>query len=267
MRTVDYSVLSKKIKPLKRLSRRLIRRAGRSVSQGRITTRHKGGGSKRKYRQVDFKQDKIGIPAKVLTIEYDPSRSAFISLVSYLDGEKRYIIAPDGIKEGDIIVTDEKVEPKIGNRMKLKNIPIGTEVYNVELEPGKGGKIIRSAGCSAKVLTKDGGFVHVQFASGEIRMIPRDSFASIGMISNPEHNLEVIGKAGKTRRRGIRPTVRGSAMNPVDHPHGGGEGRAPIGLKKPKTRWGKPVFGVKTRKKHKYSNKFIVRRRKKKKRR
>lgn len=265
MRTVNYSGLTK-IKPHKPLTRYVKRRAGRSASQGRITVRHKGGGYKRRYRNVDFKQDKIGIPAKVVSIEYDPSRSAFISLLSYRDGDKRYILAPDGLKEGDIIVYQEKGELKPGNRMMLKHVMVGTPVYNVELIPGKGGSIVRSAGSSAQVLTKDSGFVHLQLPSGEIRMVPEDSFASIGQVSNPEHGFEVVGKAGKKRKRGVRPTVRGSAMNPVDHPHGGGEGRSPIGLKNPKTPWGKIAYGVKTRKKRKYSDKFIIKGRKKKKR-
>ena len=266
MRTVDYSGLTA-IKSHKSLTRFLLKRAGRSASQGRITVRHKGGGSKRKYRSVYFKQDKLGIPARVVSLEYDPSRSAFISLLAYRDGEKRYIIAPTGLKEGDTVIAQEKAELKIGNRMKMKHIPVGTAVHNVELIPGRGGQIVRSAGSSAQVLTNESGFTHLQIPSGEIRKIPENSFASIGQVSNPGHNLEVVGKAGKTRRRGIRPTVRGSAMNPVDHPHGGGEGRAPIGLKYPKTPWGKPALGKKTRKKYKYSNRFIVKRRKKKSRR
>lgn len=265
MRTVDYSSLTK-IGPYKPLTRFLLKRAGRSASQGRITVRHHGGGSKRKYRSIDFKQDKIGISARVVSLEYDPSRTAFISLLSYPDGEKRYIIAPAGLKEGDTVRTEEQGEIKIGNRMKLKHIPVGTAVHNVELIPGRGGQIVRSAGSSAQVLTREGGFIHLQLPSGEIRKVPEDSFASIGQVSNPGHSFEVVGKAGKTRRRGIRPSVRGSAMNPVDHPHGGGEGRAPIGLKHPKTPWGKPALGKKTRKKHMYSNRFIVRRRRKKKR-
>lgn len=262
MRTVSYAGLTK-TKPHKKLTRFMKRRAGRSRSQGRITVRHKGGGSKRKYRMVDFMQDKIGIPARVISIEYDPSRSAFISLLSYRDGEKRYVLAPEGLKEGDIISTEEKGELRPGNRMRLKNILVGSQVHNIEFVPGRGGRMVRSAGSSAQVLARDGGFVHLQLPSGEVRMVPGDAFASIGQLSNPEHNLEVLGKAGKKRRRGIRPTVRGSAMNPVDHPHGGGEGRSPIGLKRPKTPWGKPALGAKTRKKRKYSNRFIVRRRKK----
>ncbi len=262
MKTVDYRVLTA-VKPFKSLTRFLKRRAGRSRLQGTITTRHKGGGSKRRYRSVDFKQDKMGIPARVASIEYDPSRSAFISLVAFRDGEKRYILAPAGIKKGDVVVTDEKGELKPGNRMRLKHILVGTSVHNVEIVPGEGGRIIRSAGSAAQVLTRNSGFVHLELASGEVRMIPENAFASIGQVSNPEHNLEVLGKAGKKRRRGIRPTVRGSAMNPVDHPHGGGEGRAPIGLKNPKTPWGKVALGAKTRKRRKYSDRFIVRRRKK----
>ncbi|MCD6528637.1 50S ribosomal protein L2 [bacterium] len=258
---IDYSILTKK-KPEKKLTKPLVKRAGRSKN-GRITVRHKGGGHKRKYRIIDFKRtDKLGIPAKVLSLEYDPNRTCFISLVEYEDGEKRYILAPFNLKVGDEIVCDKKAEIKTGNRMQLKYIPVGEEVYNIELVPGKGGQLVRSAGSSAVVLAVEGGYANIKLPSGEIRMIKDTCFASIGKLSNPDHNKEVLGKAGAKRHRGIRPTVRGSAMTPRDHPHGGGEGRAPIGLRKgPKTPWGKLAYGVKTRKK-KPSDKFIIKRRK-----
>lgn len=259
--TVNYRVLAKK-DPEKRLTKRLTRRAGRSRQQGKITVRHRGGGSRKKYRVIDFTQDKFDIPARVLAIEYDPNRTCFIAFVCYRDGEKRYILAPEGLKAGDTVVSSVKTELVLGNRMPLKNIPIGTFVHNIELSPLRGGKIARSAGSAVQVISKDAGMVHVVMPSSEIRMLPEDSYASIGQLSNPEHRMEVVGKAGRSRWRGRRPRVRGSAMNPVDHPHGGGEGRAPIGLKHPKTPWGKPALGVKTRKRHKYSDKFIVRRRK-----
>ncbi|MCD6284187.1 50S ribosomal protein L2 [bacterium] len=259
---VDYSILTKK-EPEKKLTKPLAKRAGRAKN-GRITVRHKGGGHKRKYRIIDFKRtDKLGIPAKVLSLEYDPCRTCFISLVEYEDGEKRYILAPYNLKVGDKIICDKKAEIKIGNRMQLKYIPVGTEIYNIELIPGRGGQLVRSAGSNAVVLAVEGGYANIKLPSGEIRMIKDICFASIGRLSNPDHNKEVLGKAGAKRYRGIRPTVRGSAMAPRDHPHGGGEGRAPIGLRKgPKTPWGKLAYGVKTRKKKKPSNKFILKRRK-----
>jgi len=206
-------------------------------------------------------------PYKIETIEYDPNRSAFICLVTYKDGEKRYILAPQDIKVGDEIIAAEKAPLKPGNRMVLKNIPTGTPVYNIELVPGKGGKIVRSAGTSAQVMAHEGGYTYLTLPSSEVRIVPQEAMATVGVISNPEHRFVTIGKAGRTRWLGIRPTVRGSAMNPVDHPHGGGEGRAPVGLRKgPKTPWGKQAYGVKTRKKKKYSDKFIIKKRKKKKR-
>lgn len=255
----DFSLLTK-AKPEKGLRIRLSYHAGRS--KGRITVRHKGGGAKRLYRTIDFKQEKLRIPAKVLSIEYDPYRTAFVSLVQYQDGEKRYILAPQGLKPGDEVIADEKTEVRPGNRMKLKHIPVGTVVHNVELVPGGGGKLIRAAGAGAQVLAYEGVYVHLAMPSKEIRKIHGDCFASIGSLSRPGHRFVVLGKAGKTRWRRIRPTVRGSAMNPVDHPHGGGEGRAPIGLRHPKTPWGKPALGVKTRKPSKPSEKFIIQRRK-----
>ena len=256
-------ILTKK-EPEKKLLLPLKKKAGRS-SSGRITVRHRGGGVKRLYRIVDFGQEKINVPAKVIAIEYDPNRTSFIALLEYQDGEKRYRLAPHNLKIGDEIICAEKAEIKIGNRMKLKNIPVGTEVYNIELEPGKGGKLVRGAGTSAKVLSKEEDYVVLQLPSSEIRKVSEECFASIGTVSCPEHRFVKIGKAGRMRHKGIRPTVRGSAMGASDHPHGGGEGRAPIGLKYPKTPWGKPAKGVKTRKKNKVSDKLIISRRKKKK--
>ncbi len=262
---VDYSALTKK-KPEKRLTRATTRLAGRSVASGRITTRHKGGGNKKKYRVLDFKRDKRDIPAKVEAVEYDPNRTCFIALLCYADGEKRYIIAPHNLKVGDELITSAKASLKVGNRLLLKNIASGTVVHDVELYPGLGGSIVRSAGSSAQIMSHDAGYSQLKLPSGEIRMIKDTCFATIGQVSNPEHNLEVLGKAGRSRWRGVRPTVRGSAMNPVDHPHGGGEGRAPIGLRRgPKTPWGKQAFEVKTRRKKKPSGRFILKRRKPKK--
>jgi len=264
----DDKQLTKKARPFKKLLKTKKSKAGRS-RQGRITVRHKGGGHKRKYRVIDFKRiNKLDIPAKVDSIEYDPNRSSYIALVVYGDGEKRYILAPQDLKKGDEVITAEKAALKSGNRMFVKNIPVGTFVYNIELIPGQGGKIVRSAGTSAQVAAVEGGYAQLVFPSGEVRMVRENSMVSIGSLSNPEHSFVNLGKAGRSRWLGIRPTVRGSAMNPVDHPHGGGEGRAPIGiLKGPKTPWGKKAYGVKTRKKKKHSNKFIIKRRKKKKRR
>lgn len=256
----SHKLLTKK-KPEKRLLLSLQRSAGRTNS-GRITVRHRGGGVKRLYRIVDFGQEKMNLPGKVTAIEYDPNRTAFIALVLYNDGEKRYILSPDKLNVGDEIICSEKAEIKTGNRMKLKNIPVGTQVFNIELMPGQGGKIIKSAGSSAQVAAQEGNYAQLQMPSGEVRRFFSDCFASIGQVSYPEHRYEVIGKAGRMRLKGWRPTVRGTAMNPVDHPHGGGEGRQPIGLKHPKTPWGKPALGVKTRKK-KWTDKMIIQRRKK----
>jgi large subunit ribosomal protein L2 len=266
MTSVDYSSLTKK-KPAKKLTKKLVKKAGRGY-RGRITIRHRGGGHKRKYRSIDFKRfDKMGIPAKVAAIEYDPNRTCFIAFLNYQDGEKRYILAPDGLKIGQQVICQEKAPLKIGNRMELKSILIGTQVYNIELLPKKGGQIIRSAGSAAQVMAQEGGYTHLKLASGEVRMVKDNCLASIGQLSNPEHNTVVIGKAGRSRWMGRRPTVRGSAMNPCDHPHGGGENRQSIGLRKgPKTPWGKLAYGVKTRKKKKASNKLILERRVKKKR-
>ncbi len=259
----DFSVLTRKKKPEKSLLLALKRRAGRN-SQGRITTRHQGAGVKKLYRLIDFTREKLNVPAKVAAVEYDPYRAAFIALVKYQDGEKKYIIAPHGLKKDDEIIAGEKTEIRVGNRMKLKNIPIGTAVYNIEIEPGRGGKLARGAGTSAKVLALEGGYSHLKLSSTEIKRVREDCFASIGMVSNPEHVFVKIGKAGRSRRKGRRPTVRGSAMVPADHPHGGGEGRAPIGMPGPKTPWGKPARGVKTRKK-KWTDKLIIKRRQKRK--
>ena len=260
MTGVDYSVLSKS-DPMKKLMIKLPKRSGRN-SHGRITMRHQGGGSKKLYRLIDMRQDKLDIPARVLSLEYDPYRTAFVALVIYGDGERRYILASKNMKVGDRIASGESVALKEGNRMPLKNIPVGYLVYNVELKKGKGGQIARSAGSYAEVLAHENGFTNLKLSSGEIRKVLWNNFASIGQVSNPDHNLVVIGKAGRSRWMGIRPTVRGSAMNPRDHPYGGGEGKAQRGTRRPKTKWGKVTGGRKTRKKKKWSNKMILKRRK-----
>ncbi len=261
MTTVDYSVLTKGVKPYKPLLKTLKRHAGRN-SQGRITVRHQGGGNKRRYRIVDFRQNRFGVPAKVETIEYDPYRTAFIARIQYEDGKRSYILAPHGLKEGMQILTDEKAPLEIGNRMRLKNVPVGLRVYNVELQPGRGGQLARSAGSSVEVLANANGYTDLKLSSGEIRRVSWDCLASIGQVSNRDHGLVTIGKAGRSRWLGIRPTVRGSAMNPVDHPYGGGEGRAQRGTRRPKTKWGKVTGGRKTRDPKKKSSKFILKRRK-----
>lgn len=257
-----YKVTKKK--PEKKLLLSLQRKAGRG-SSGRITVRHHGGGVKRLYRIIDFGQEKLDMPAKMLAVEYDPYRSCFICLLEYQDKEKRYRICPQDLKIGDSVICAEKAEIKTGNRMKLKNIPVGTQVYNIEIEPGRGGKLVRGAGTSARVLAQEGKYTHLVFPSTEVRKILGECFASIGQISFPEHKFINVGKAGSSRKKGIRPHVRGTAMNPVDHPHGGGEGRTGIGLKHPKTPWGKPALGVKTRKRKKWTSKLIIQRRKGKK--
>lgn len=262
MSVIDFNALTKK-EPEKKLSIGLRKKSGRS--HGKISTRHKGGGHKRLYRIIDFKQSRFDIPAKVNSIEYDPNRSCFIALIVYEDGLKSYVLAAEGLKAGDEVMTSEKITIKTGNRMPLKNIPIGTQVFNIEMVPGKGGQIARTGGSYATVTTRDRGYAHLTMPSGEIRMIPEESLATIGTLSKSEHRIVSLGKAGRARWLGIRPTVRGSAMNPVDHRHGGGEGRQPIGLPRPVTPWGKPALGVKTRKKKKVSDIFIIRRRKKKK--
>ena len=246
-------------KPEKSLLVSKSNKAGRN-NQGRITVRHQGGGEKRKYRIIDFKRNKFDIVGTVATIEYDPNRSANIALINYIDGEKRYIIAPRGLKVGTKIVSGENVDIRVGNALPLMNIPEGTVVHNIELQPGKGGELARSAGCSAQILGKEGKYVLVRLSSGEVRKILGTCFATIGEVGNEDYSLVKIGKAGRKRHMGVRPTVRGSVMNPNDHPHGGGEGRAPVGRKAPMTPWGKPALGLKTRKK-KQSDKFIVRRR------
>ena len=246
-------------KPEKSLLVSKSNKAGRN-NQGRITVRHQGGGVKRKYRIIDFKRNKFDIVGTVATIEYDPNRSANIALINYIDGEKRYIIAPRGLKVGTKIVSGQNVDIRVGNALPLMNIPEGTVVHNIELQPGKGGELARSAGCSAQILGKEGKYVLVRLSSGEVRKILGTCFATIGEVGNEDYSLVKIGKAGRKRHMGVRPTVRGSVMNPNDHPHGGGEGRAPIGRSGPMTPWGKPALGYKTRKK-KASDKLIVRRR------
>jgi len=260
----DSSQLTKGVRSFKKLLKIKKSKAGRS--RGRITVRHQGSGHKKKYRIIDFKMEKRSIPAKIASIEYDPNRSAFIALAVYRDGEKRYILAPSELKVNDEIICEEKAALKPGNRMMLKNIPVGTFVHNVELMPGNGGKIARSAGNSVQVMAVEGGKIQLALPSSERRIVPEKAMASIGVLSNPEHAFENLGKAGRMRWKGVRPRVRGSAMNPCDHPHGGGEGRAPIGLRRgPKTPWGKQAYGVKTRKRFKYSDKFIISRRRNKK--
>ncbi|MGL4762378.1 MAG: 50S ribosomal protein L2 [Sarcina sp.] len=246
--------------PQKSLLVSMKRKAGRN-SQGKITVRHRGGGTKRKYRIIDFKRNKDGVPAKVATIEYDPMRSAYISLVVYADGDKRYILAPIGLKVGDVLVSGEGSDIKIGNAMQLKHMPVGTTVHNIELQAGKGGQLVRSAGTSAQLMAKEGNYATLRLPSGEMRYVRIECRATIGTVSNPTHDIINIGKAGKKRHMGIRPTVRGSVMNPNDHPHGGGEGKSPIGRPSPVTPWGKPALGYKTRKNKKYSDKFIIKRR------
>ncbi|MGX9758758.1 50S ribosomal protein L2 [Clostridioides difficile] len=238
----------------------LKKNAGRNV-HGRITVRHRGGGQKRKYRIIDFKRDKDGIPAKVATIEYDPNRTANIALLNYADGEKRYILAPVGIKVGDTILSGLGADIKPGNCLALKDMPVGTIIHNIELKPGKGAQLVRSAGVSAQLMAKEGKNALLRLPSGEMRLVSINCKATIGQVGNIEHGNVVIGKAGRKRHMGIRPTVRGSVMNPNDHPHGGGEGRSPIGRPSPVTPWGKPALGYKTRKKNKASNKLIVSRR------
>ena len=249
-------------KPEKSLLAAKKRKAGRN-NQGKITVRHNGGGHKKQYRIIDFKRNKDGIVGKVATIEYDPNRSANIALINYADGEKRYILAPKGLVVGMTIVSGEDADIKVGNTLPLANIPMGTTIHNIELKPGKGGQLVRSAGTSAQVLGKEDKYVIVRLQSGEVRMILATCRATIGEVGNEQHELIKIGKAGRKRWMGKRPTVRGSVMNPNDHPHGGGEGKAPVGRKSPMTPWGKPALGYKTRNKKAQSNKFIIRSRKK----
>ncbi|OEF97935.1 50S ribosomal protein L2 [Desulfuribacillus alkaliarsenatis] len=261
MSVSDFSEITTD-QPEKSLLAPLKSKGGRN-NQGKLTVRHQGGGHKRKYRIIDFKRTKDGIPGKVATIEYDPNRTANIALINYADGEKRYILAPKGIKVGDAVMSGPGSDIKIGNALALRNIPVGTVIHNIEMKPGKGGQLIRSAGTSAQLLAKEGDYVTIRLNSGEMRMIHAECRATIGQVGNVDHELINIGKAGRSRWLGKRPTVRGSVMNPVDHPHGGGEGKAPIGRTGPVTPWGKPALGYKTRKKGKSSDKYIVRRRKK----
>ena len=249
-----------KTEPEKSLVEILKSKAGRN-NYGKITVRHQGGGHKRQYRIIDFKRDKIDIPAKVAAIEYDPNRSANIALLYYADGEKRYIIAPNGLKVGDTIISSENADIKVGNALPLKSIPIGTVIHNIELKAGKGAQLVRAAGNSAQLMAKEGEYAQVRLPSGEVRMIRVECKATIGQVGNLDHENISIGSAGRKRHMGIRPTVRGSVMNPADHPHGGGEGRSPIGRPGPVTPWGKPTLGYKTRNNKKASSKFIVKRR------
>ncbi|KOA19898.1 50S ribosomal protein L2 [Clostridium homopropionicum DSM 5847] len=246
--------------PEKSLLVALNSKAGRNA-QGKITVRHRGGGAKRKYRIIDFKRNKDGIPAKVVTIEYDPNRTAYIALVVYADGEKRYIIAPAGLKVGDVLMSGKDADIKPGNALPLQNIPVGTVIHNIELQAGKGGQIVRSAGTSAQLMAKEGGYAILRLPSGEMRYVRIECRATIGTVSNLTNDIINIGKAGRKRHMGWRPTVRGSVMNPNDHPHGGGEGKSPIGRPGPVTPWGKPALGYKTRKNKKYSDRLIIKRR------
>jgi large subunit ribosomal protein L2 len=261
MTNVNYRGVITKTEPTKSLTYGFKRAVGRN-SQGRITMRHKGGGHKRLFRDIDFMYDKRDIPAKIVSVEYDPNRSAFIGLAVYKDGEKRYVILPKSVRPGETFIVSEKAELKPGNRLSLKNIPVGTFVYNVELKPRGGALIARSAGIFAQVVANADGYTNVKMPSTEVRKVKEECYASIGTVSNEEHHLENYGKAGRSRWKGIRPTVRGTAMNPVDHPYGGGEGRQGRGTKRPKTMWGKITGGRKTRTPKKYSNVFIVSRRK-----
>lgn len=257
MTVSDFSEITKKT-PEKSLVVHIKKTSGRN-NQGKITVRHHGGGHKKKYRIIDFKRNKDGINAKVVSIEYDPNRTSNIALISYADGVKSYIIAPNGLKVGDILSNGSDAEIRVGNALPMRNIPVGSEIHNIEMKPGAGGQLVRAAGNVAQLMAKEGKYATVRLPSGEMRLLPIDCRATIGQVGNIDHELINIGKAGKKRHMGIRPTVRGSVMNPNDHPHGGGEGRAPIGRPSPCTPWGKPALGYKTRKKHKASNKYIIR--------
>ena len=248
--------------PEKSLTVGLNTHGGRNF-RGKVTVRHQGGGAKRMYRIIDWKRDKAGIPARVATIEYDPNRSARIALLNYVDGEKRYIVAPLGLQVGDEVVSGPKAEAKVGNALPLGSMPLGTQVHNIELRPGKGGQIVRSAGASAQVLAREGDYVTLRMPSGEMRRVLQACMATVGQVSNPDHGNIKLGKAGRSRHKGVRPTVRGTAMSPRDHPHGGGEGRTPVGQDAPRTPWGKKALGIKTRR-NKRTNHLIVRRRQKK---
>jgi len=259
MTVSDFSEVTKD-KPERPLTVRVKNTAGRN-GQGKITVRHIGGGSKKIYRIIDFKRNKDNIPAKVAAIEYDPNRTANIALLFYSDGEKKYILAPNGLKVGDRLMSGQDAEVRPGNSLPMKNIPVGTEIHNLEMKPGAGAQLVRSAGNVAQLMAKDEKYATVRLPSGEMRLLPANCRATVGQVGNLDHELITIGKAGKKRNMGIRPTVRGSVMNPNDHPHGGGEGRAPIGRPAPSTPWGKPTLGYKTRKRKKASNKMIIRRR------
>ena len=258
MSVLTYEELTKKA-PERSLTEYLKKNAGRN-NQGKITVRHQGGGNKVKYRIIDFKRNKDNIPAKVTAIEYDPNRSAFIALVCYADGEKRYILAPMGLKVGDAVVSGESADIKPGNCLPMANIPVGTLIHNLEIKAGRGGQLVRSAGNAAQLMSKEGGYALVRLPSGEMRKLALNCRATIGAVGNADHENVRIGKAGRKRHMGIRPSVRGVVMNPCDHPHGGGEGKSPVGLPAPVTPWGKPALGLKTRKHKKYSNKMIVKR-------
>ena len=256
MSVLTFEEITKKT-PEKSLTTDLRHRAGRN-NQGKITVRHQGGGARRKYRIIDFKRQKDGVPATVKAIEYDPNRTCFIALLFYADGEKRYILAPLGLKVGDTVMSGPTADIKPGNCLPIANIPLGTLIHNVEIKPGKGGQMVRSAGVAAQVMAKEGAFAQVRLPSGEVRKVPMTARATVGQVGNTDHSNVRIGKAGRKRHMGIRPTVRGVVMNPVDHPHGGGEGRAPVGMPAPMSPWGKKTQGVKTRKHRKYSDKLIV---------
>ena len=247
-----------KTTPEKSLVVKLKKNSGRN-NQGKITVRHRGGGATIKYRIIDFKRNKDGVPARVVGIEYDPNRSANIALIAYADGQKSYILAPVGLKVNDVVMNGKDAEIRVGNCLEMKDMPVGATIHNIEMKPGKGGQLVRAAGMSAQLMAKEGKYATVKLPSGEMRLLPINCRATIGQVGNIDHELINIGKAGRKRHMGIRPTVRGSVMNPNDHPHGGGEGRSPIGRPNPCTPWGKPALGYKTRKKNKHSNKYIVR--------
>ncbi len=259
MTVSTFEEITKK-KPEKSLVVNVKKKSGRN-NQGKITVRHRGGGAKIKYRIIDFKRNKDGIPARVASIEYDPNRSANIALLYYADGEKKYILAPNGLKIGQKVMSGSEAEIKVGNALPLENIPVGSSIHNIEMHPGKGGQLVRAAGNVAQLMAKEGKYATLRLPSGEMRLVPIRCRATLGQVGNTDHELVTIGKAGRKRHMGIRPTVRGSVMNPNDHPHGGGEGRAPIGRPSPMTPWGKPALGLKTRKKNKHSDKYIVKKR------
>ncbi len=258
MSVLTYDEVTKKA-PEKSLTEYLKKHSGRNA-QGKITVRHQGGGNKQKYRIIDFKRNKFDVPAKVAAIEYDPNRSSFIALLNYADGEKRYILAPVDLKVGDTVVSSDNADIVPGNSLPLNNIPVGTLIHNLELKPGRGGQLVRSAGIAAQLMAKENGYATVRLPSGEMRRLPLNARATIGTVGNSDHINVRLGKAGRVRHMGIRPTVRGVVMNPNDHPHGGGEGKSPVGMPAPVTPWGKPALGLKTRKHKKYSNKMIIKR-------